>query len=114
MLGTESVSLIVTNRNYFTSHLIFVNPCPCQILSGMTQNCVPLNRPQNLGVPMDTALNVKAHIRKVCKVASYFIHRNGKIRKFLDKPTTERLIDRLIFIRQASNIQQYTIITDQN
>ena len=47
---------------------------------------------KNLGVILDTALNMKPHIKKVCKSASYGIHKIGKIRKYLDKPATERLI----------------------
>ena len=83
---------MVTNQKYFTSHLSFVNPLPLPDFIVDDKALNTSESAKNLGVTIDSALNMKNHIKKVCKAASYGIHRICKIRKFLDKPTTERLI----------------------
>ena len=53
----------------------------------------------NLGVLFDRHLNLKSHISNICS-SSYLALRNiGKIRKYLDVPTTERLVHAFITSR---------------
>ena len=47
---------------------------------------------RDLGVILDNNLTLNQHIRKVCRSASWGISKIGKIRKFLDKSATERIV----------------------
>ena len=46
----------------------------------------------NLGVKIDRHLSLKDHIADICRKASFSINRIAKIRNYLDRNTTERLI----------------------
>ena len=46
----------------------------------------------DLGVIIDNKLNMQQHIRKTCRAAAFGISKIGKIRKFLNRQSTERLI----------------------
>ena len=47
---------------------------------------------RDLGVLLDDNLTLHQHIRNVCRSASWGISKIGKLRKFLNKPATERLV----------------------
>ena len=46
----------------------------------------------DLGVIIDNKLNMQQRIRKTCRAAAFGISKIGKIRKFLNRQSTERLI----------------------
>ena len=46
----------------------------------------------NLGVLLDDTLQLKDHVRNVCHKASFGIYKIGRIRKYLDRASTERLV----------------------
>ena len=47
---------------------------------------------RDLGVIIDNKLNMQQHIRKTCRAAAFGISKIGKIRKFLNRQSTEKLI----------------------
>ena len=55
--------------------------------------------PRNLGVYFDAALKMDHHIRKTSNSINSTLYKIGKIRKFLDKPTCEMLINSLVTLR---------------
>ena len=52
--------------------------------------------PRNLGVLFDSTCSLKYHVNTLCKSCNYNIYNNGKIRKYLDRPTTELLVNTVI------------------
>ena len=55
--------------------------------------------PRNLGVIFDSTLGLKAHVSKLCQSINYNIYSIGKIRKYLDRSTTEKLVNATITSR---------------
>ena len=53
------------------------------------------NSARDLGVIVDDSLYLREHIRKVCRSASFGVNRIGKIRKYLNRSSTERLVNAL-------------------
>jgi len=51
----------------------------------------PISETRDLGVVVDSHLQLTSHINKVCKAASLAIHKIGRIRKYLGKSEAERL-----------------------
>jgi hypothetical protein len=51
---------------------------------------------RNLGAIFDVSLSMSDHVRQVCRSASFALYRIGKIRRFLDGPTTEKLVHAFI------------------
>jgi hypothetical protein len=51
---------------------------------------------RNLGVTLDSSLNMKKHISSVCKSSYLHLKNIGKLRKYLTKETTEKLIHAFI------------------
>ena len=47
--------------------------------------------PRNLEVLFDCTRSLDAHVTKICKAVNFHLYSIGKIRKYLDKPTTEKL-----------------------
>ena len=47
---------------------------------------------KDLGVLLDDTLQLKDHVRNVCRKASFGIYKIGRIRKYLDHASTERLV----------------------
>ena len=47
---------------------------------------------KDLGVLLDDTLQLKDHVRNVCRKASFGIYKIGRIRKYLDRASTERLV----------------------
>ena len=61
---------------------------------------VPIsNAARNIGVLFDDALTMKNHSRHTCRVAYFHIHCIGKIRHFLDRKTTEIMINAYVTSR---------------
>lgn len=52
----------------------------------------PVGKARDLGVILDDRLSLESHVNKLCKSASFAIYRIGRIRKYLDKFTCERLV----------------------
>ena len=59
----------------------------------------PVNECKYLGVTIDSNLTLSSHIRNVCRSAYFHLHRIGKIRRYLDAPTTLRLIYAFVLSR---------------
>ena len=49
--------------------------------------------PRNLGVLFDSTCCLNDHVNKTCQNINYQLYSIGKIRKYLDKPTTEKNIN---------------------
>ena len=72
------------------------------VLPTITFNDAPLNPIQcvrNLGVLFDDQLTMHNHVRNICQLSSYALHRIGKIRHYLDKTTTEKLVHAFVISR---------------
>ena len=54
---------------------------------------------RNLGVIFDKHLTMSSHINAVCRSASYAIYRIGKLRRYLDKKNTEKLVHAFVTSR---------------
>ena len=54
---------------------------------------------RNLGVYMDQYLGMNQQVNYICKSTMYHIRQVGQIRKYLDKPSTEKLIHAVISSR---------------
>ena len=50
---------------------------------------IPSNVVRNLGVSLDNKLNMKQHINNTCRAAAFGISKMGKLRKYLNKQSTE-------------------------
>ena len=55
--------------------------------------------PRNLGVTFDSTLSLKTHVANVCKSLNYNIYSIGKIRKYLDRSTAEKMVNATITSR---------------
>ena len=55
--------------------------------------------PKNLGVLFDSTCSLKHHVASMCKSINYNIYCIGKIRKYLDRPTAETLVNATITSR---------------
>ena len=54
---------------------------------------------RNLGVLFDCTCSLDAHVTKICKSVNFHLYSIGKIRKYLDKPTTEKIVNASITSR---------------
>ena len=52
----------------------------------------------NLGVIFDSKLSHELHVNSICKKAYSQIRAIGSIRKYLDKPSTEKLVNSLVTV----------------
>ncbi|XP_077980250.1 uncharacterized protein LOC144435535 [Glandiceps talaboti] len=73
-----------------------VPPCNVQIGDVYIH---PSNIVCNLGVTVDTACSMSAHVANLCRSASYALWKIGKIRNFLDQNSTEKLIHAFVTSR---------------
>ena len=72
------------------------------ILPSITFNKEPLDPVQcvrNLGVIFDDQLTMQNHISNMCRSSSYALHMIGKVRKYLDQATTEKLVHAFVMSR---------------
>ena len=58
---------------------------------------------KDLGVVFDTTLQMKQHMRNICRSASFGIYKIGKMRKYLDQSSTERLVHAFVTSRLDCN-----------
>ena len=70
----------------------FRSSCSLPCLDAAGVEIVPSKVVRNLGVTVDNVLNMKQHIRNTCRTAAFGISRISKLRKYLDRQSTERLI----------------------
>ena len=54
---------------------------------------------RNLGVLFDSTCSLREHVSKLCKSINYNLYSVGKIRKYLDKPTAEKIINSTVTSR---------------
>ena len=59
----------------------------------------PKEQVRNLGVVFDSGLRMTDHINSICKAAHNAIRKIGRIRQYLDKPITERLVHAFVTSR---------------
>jgi len=75
---------------YFSSKFIDKDPIPSINIGA---NTIKLESAIcDLGVVLDNHLDLSRQVNNICKSASLAIHNIGKIRKYLDQPTAEKLI----------------------
>ena len=55
--------------------------------------------PKNLGVIFDSTCSLKYHVANVCRSINFNLYSIGKIRKYLDRPTVEKLVNATITSR---------------
>ena len=59
----------------------------------MNQHCISITgEARNLGIIFDKHLTMSGHVNNLCRTASLAIRNMGRIRKYLDQPSTERLV----------------------
>ena len=54
------------------------------------------DHPKNLGVIFDSTCSLQEHVSNTCKAINFNLYSIGKIRKYLDRPTTEKLVNATI------------------
>ena len=59
----------------------------------------PSSYARNLGIMVDDQLTLKRHVGSMCRSASYAIHKIGKLRRYLDQATTEKLVHAFVMSR---------------
>ena len=69
---------------------------------GMSQ-VQPAHEARNLGVEMDSHLNLTTHINNICRSACFAIYKIGQIRRYIDRSTAERLIHAFVTSRLDAN-----------
>lgn len=57
---------------------------------------------KDLGAFFDNHMNMNSHVSHICSSASFALRNIGKIRKYLDRPTTERLVHAFVSSRLDS------------
>jgi len=62
----------------------------------------PVNCVRDLGVLIDNHLTLSSHVTNVCRTAFFSLQTIGHLRKYLDGPTTERLVHAFISSRLDS------------
>lgn len=75
---------------HFSSHFRSTEPLPDFATEGGIMQTSEYVR--DLGVTLDQHLTLQKHIKNVCKSASWGIYRIGKLRRLLDKASTEKLV----------------------
>ena len=86
LMLNDSKTEIVHFRSKFRSNvaLPLINIGGCDIKASYSA--------KDLGIILDNTLELKDHVRNVCRKASFGIYRIGRIRKYLDRTSTERLV----------------------
>ena len=90
VLNDAKTEVIHFYSNFLKDHLQVTDVIVDQT-SIMPSECA-----RNLGVLFDKHLNMKSHIRNICKKATFALYNISKIRKYLDTATTERLVHAFI------------------
>ena len=72
------------------------------------------NSAKDLGVVLDNTLLLKQHISNICRAASFGVYRIGRIRKYLNRAATERLVHAFVTSRlDCNNSLLYGLPTSQ-
>ena len=95
-------------RNWMLSHRLKINDTKTEFLLLGTQQQLckvnieevqvgnsfvkPVQSLRNLGVVFDQNLNMSSHVNQICQKGHHQLKRIRQIRKYLDKPATEKLI----------------------
>ena len=79
---------------HVTSRFRNIEPIPSIDLDGTVIMAAKTCR--NLGVTLDDKLTLEKFVAQKCRAASFALHKIGKIRDYLDKHTTERLISAFV------------------
>ena len=69
---------------------------------GMSQ-VQPAHEARNLGVVMDMHFDLSTHVNNICRSACLAIYKIGQIRKYIDRPTAERLVHAFVTSRLDAN-----------
>ena len=56
----------------------------------------PVPKARDLGVIVENELGMKSHVNSICRAAAIGLHKIGKMRKYLDRKTTEKLVHAFI------------------
>ena len=93
-LNDDKTDLIIVTTSETTSHQedIVINIGDSPIAPSMEP-------PRNLGVLFNSTCCLSDHVNKICKNINYQLYSIGKIRKYLDKPTTEEIINSAVTFR---------------
>ena len=90
MADDKSEVLVITSREHTSKdHNVTLNIGGCNVTPGDEP-------PRNLGVLFDSTLGLKQHINKLCKSINYNIYSIGKIRKYINKPAAEMLVNAIV------------------
>ncbi|KAJ8024621.1 hypothetical protein HOLleu_34570 [Holothuria leucospilota] len=69
-------------------------------LTSYLHSIVPISSEvRNLGVIFDNALDMKEHVRRIVQAASFAIYKIGRLHKFLDSTSAERLVHAFVSSR---------------
>ena len=79
------------------------NPSPLSVINVADSAIEPIIRARDLGVILDSGLDMQYHVRNKCKSAAMGLHKIGKIRKYLDRGTTEKLVHAFITCHLDNN-----------
>lgn len=82
---------------HFKSRFVECEPFPTVKIGDVHIN--PSSEARNLGVTFDCHLLLKTHISNICRSGWAFIYKLGRIRKYLNNATTERLVHAFITSR---------------
>ncbi|XP_072018357.1 uncharacterized protein [Amphiura filiformis] len=77
----------------------FVKTLPLPPLTIGNAAIDPSTSARDLGVVIDSALNMKEHVKALTRSASFAIYKIGKICKYLDSKSTERLVHAFVSSR---------------
>ena len=66
------------------------NTSPLSAINVADSVIEPITRARDLGVILDSGLDMRYHVGNKCKSAALGLHKIGKIRKYLDRGTTEK------------------------
>lgn len=92
-LNDDKTELIIFRSRFNTR-----TPTPCELRIG--NSCIsPTSTIRNLGFFMDTTLTMDSHINNTCKSIIYHLRQIGQLRKFLDTPSTEKLVHAVVSSR---------------
>ena len=63
----------------------------------------PSKSARDLGAIIDDEMQLKSHVKNICRSASFGIYKIGRLRKYLDKKSTERLVHAFVSSRLDFN-----------
>ena len=64
-----------------------------------SHNVLPKKSARNIGVTFDSTLSMEQHITNICRSAYHQLYKISKIKKFLDRPSLERIIHAFVTTR---------------